>query len=209
MKPYKNSTTLNLLLDVNDEAVKKKGAFAFTTGPSKFWQTYAGGPNKGKYVPKSLKLTSDTKETFSNENIGTEEEEVINSLGEVCINKTTYSDIFIITAIIHESLHALVDYEQKNLIKTTDTKSGGHTELNLHRDLFIKALTEYNENNKLNYTPQDIQDLSWHGTEKSTQFKSHFEEVAKVNGTTYDVEVAAWSSRVSELAHSTTVSVKK
>lgn len=65
------------------------------------------------------------------------------------------------------------------------------------------------KNNNLNYTAQDIEDISWHGTNESIQFISHFEELAKKNGTTKDEEIDLWRKRVSQLSHSYTNIVKK
>jgi RHS repeat-associated protein len=209
LKPYMDSPTLNLLLDVNDTEVKENGNFAFTRGPNKTFNTYTNGPNKGKYIPNSLRLTSPTIEFFSNENIRTKQKETTSPLGELYTYNVTITDITIVASIIHESLHAYVKFEQKNLIKTIDTKSGGHTELNEHRNLFIKVLTEYSDFNNLNWSTLNIDDLSWHGTEQSKQFISHFTDLAFNKGTTYQEEVGEWKTRVSKLTTKVTDTVKE
>jgi RHS repeat-associated protein len=199
--PYQNNKRMDLIFDINHAKATMSGtAFASTSSPNKIWSTYSNGPNKGKVIAGSLRLVTNTTENYSNDLLTDKGQDMVNKDGIIVAQRTfTYSDIFIAAAIIHESVHALVAYNQRNLTEAPGDAS--HTQLNGHRDLMVKALTEYVTSNCLNYSTQDIDDMSWHGTEKSKQFSDHFEEIAKVNGTTKDNEINIWKERKGKLSY--------
>jgi len=198
IQPYQQSS-LDLEFDINDAYIEQSGKFAVTKSPKKNQNTNLSNGQKEPVI-----LTSNTTIFFSNELASVQDGENKNYTYKV--NKT---DIFIAATIIHESLHALVEFDQKDIFRPNNSNSGGHTELNNYHDLMVNALSEYVKNNNLNYTVQDIEDISWHGTDESIQFISHFEELAKKNGTTKNEEIDLWRKRVSQLSHSYTNIVKK
>jgi RHS repeat-associated protein len=200
IEPYKNNKTLDLIFDINHaKATSLPNSFAVTFSPQRSWMTYSSGPKKGKMMPGTLKYLTDTSEFYSNNLLDPRVQNRVNGDGVVVQQRTyTYSDLFIACAVIHESIHALVDYNERNLTKDTGDES--HSKLNDHRALLIQALTEYVQKNGLTYTSQDIEDITWNGTEKSQQFSQHFEEVAKTNGTTKEEEISKWKERNSKLS---------
>ena len=111
-----------------------------------------------------------------------------------------YTEIYLVTMIIHETIHALIMGVSPKELSLKFPKDENHNLSANKRNLMINALTEYVAANGLNYTAQDIDDLSWHSIEQSDQFKEHFTNLAINNGTTYDEEVSKWSTRKSKLA---------
>jgi hypothetical protein len=65
----------------------------------------------------------------------------------------------------------------------------------------VSGLTEYNKDNNLGYTDEQIQDLSWAGLGKSDDFKKFIEGKTTVSGKTYDEEYSLWCYRVEDLQY--------
>ena len=196
LQPYMGKK-LNLDLDINDKKILA-GFFATTWGArtESNWKT-----SQGKVIPNTTtyRYTSNTLEAFSNTKL-----EIIVPKDEGS-KKFEYvyriNDIFLVQTIIHESLHAMIDadggpkaaFKKKN----EDPNHDKHAQF---RTMMIESLTEYVKSNNLNYTGENIDDLSWHGLGESKLFKEHFAELAAKNGTTSEFEVKAWQKRVSDIS---------
>lgn len=97
-------------------------------------------------------------------------------------------------------MHALDFYNQRN--KIDKNADASHDMFNTHHDLLVKALSEYATLKGITkYSANDFDDLAWYGTEKSKQFSTHFEELAKLNKTTKEEEVNKWTERIQVLTY--------
>lgn len=94
--------------------------------------------------------------------------------------------------IIHEGLHS---YLGAKGIKEGD----GHNTFNTYRSMMVDALKEYNTDNMLGYTDDQLNELSYVGTRGSKQFKGYIQGLADKNGTSYDDELKGFDKRISEM----------
>lgn len=148
LKPYQGSK-LNLVLDINPSMLKK-GDFARTYGARGTWKVKA---------PHDFKWVTSASENYSNELLS--RIDVWESHGNTYQRTLDYNNFFIAATIIHESIHALVAADVEKYMKEVGIRDPNHTLLNNHRDLFVKALTEYVVKMKLGYSKQDIEDMVW------------------------------------------------
>ena len=108
------------------------------------------------------------------------------------INTYERSEIGKATDIIHEALHA---YSTANNIPT----GANHNVFNEYRDLMISTLLEYNSDNKLGFTYNQINELAYKGTTNSTEFSTYIQTLANTNKTSYNTELANYDKRLSDL----------
>lgn len=126
-----------------------------------------------------------------------------NKIFGISVNGNTIStyertEIGKVTDIIHEALHAYLSIKQI---------SGGadHTVFNQYRSLLIDTLSEYNNDNNLGYTANQINELAFKGTygsnslAPSEQFSCYIQGLSEKNGTTYTEEFKSYLERVSNL----------
>lgn len=114
--------------------------------------------------------------------------------GESVLNSGNYerSEIAMAGTLIHEALHAKIATTFKN-------DDDNHTTFMEYHTTYLDALKEYNRDNNLDYTDQQLNDLSWEGSKKSKQFRNYIEKNAKTNGTTYEEELKSYNNRVNEV----------
>jgi RHS repeat-associated protein len=104
------------------------------------------------------------------------------------------TDIAIAKTMIHEMIHA-------HIAGMNIKETGNHNTHSKYRDLLVSGLNEYNKDNNLGYTDEQIQDLSWVGLGKSDDFKKFIEGKMTVSGKTYDEEYSLWFYRVEDLQY--------
>jgi hypothetical protein len=122
---------------------------------------------------------------------------IVNTIGNVT---TTYERTELGKAldIIHEALHAY-------MIVNNIAAGKDHTAFNDYRNLMINTLSEYNTDNNLGFTSQQINELAFKGTTGSNlvpaseQFCSYIENLATANNTSYSTELQAFNIRMSNL----------
>jgi RHS repeat-associated protein len=104
------------------------------------------------------------------------------------------TDIGKVRTIIHEGLHS---YLGAKGIEEGDE----HTTFNTYRSMMVDALKEYNTDNKLGFTDDQLNELAYLGTKGSSQFKSYIQGIADKNVTKYDDELNAFNKRISDLEY--------
>lgn len=67
--------------------------------------------------------------------------------------------------------------------------------------MMVDALKEYNTDNKLGFTDDQLNELAYLGTIGSSQFKSYIQGIADKNVTKYDDELNAFNNRISDLEY--------
>jgi hypothetical protein len=183
---YDNSKVFNLSLTFGDAGVPK-GYGAFTTT-----NTSASKSNPSKAVK------AESKQAYAETTLS----------GTYSNGDKTYtyelSDIGKAMNIIHESLHSFVRLEKPN--KGDDST---HTDFNEYREKMVSTLKEYNNDNNLGYTDDQLNEVAFTGTRESSQFKTYIQGLADKNGTSYADELTAFSSRVSSIVYKTTNSEDK
>ena len=94
--------------------------------------------------------------------------------------------------LVHEALHA-------KIATTFSNDDDNHTFFMNYHDTYLNALKEYNQDNNLGYTDQQLNDLVWEGSHKSKQFKDYIQKLSKANGNTYEEELKSYNERVSKI----------
>jgi|GEM_PF-3037460 len=110
-------------------------------------------------------------------------------------NNNERSEISLIRTIIHEGIHAKLALSPEI---NDDDKHNKYSEY--QKDVY-NALTEYNKDNKLGYSDEDIEAISWGGAFDSDAFKSYINNLAKKNGTTYDEEYRKWDKTIDRVEY--------
>lgn len=175
---YNTSKVFNLTLNYGDKGVPA-GFNAWTTTN---WQYLLSNPKKI---------------TGANSNQAYAQTPLIRTVEQESDDKTTVftyerTDLGKVRTIIHEGLHS---YLGARGISEGDE----HNTFNTYRSMMLEALTEYNTDNKLGYTADQLNEFSYLGTQSSKQFKSYIQGLADKNGTDYDTELSGFNKRTSEM----------
>jgi RHS repeat-associated protein len=171
---YNTSKVFNLALNFGDKGVPA-GFNAWTTTN---WKAYSSSPKTpiSAESNQAYAITPLTSVVTSGDNTYTYER----------------SEIGKARTIIHEGSHS---YLGAKGIK----EGGDHSTFNAYRSMMVDALKEYNTDNKLGYTDDQLNELSYGGTRGSKQFKSYIQGLADKNGTSYDDELKGFDRRISEM----------
>jgi hypothetical protein len=113
--------------------------------------------------------------------------------GKTMLVTSERSEIGMAKTIIHEAIHS-------NIGITNKTEDQKHNVFSNKRNTLLTALKEYNTDNNLGYTPEQLDMLSWEGLHQSNAFKTHINDQAKVNGTTYEDEYKKWANEIDKIA---------
>lgn len=173
LSKYANSKDYNFYLYFNDNKVSP-GAFATTYTLTNFRTTMQGNKILSQAVTGAKSDSYYAEYVFKQEGYD-------------------ISEIAIASTLIHEAIHGKIAS-----ISIKGENDGHNTFNNYHND-FLKALKEYNTDNNLGYSDQQLLDLSWQGTEKSKQFKSYIDNLAKENNSTYEAEYKNFKTRLQEI----------
>ncbi len=193
-----NSKKYNLILDIDEDKIAS-GTFAMSYPPSTY-STFQKDSN-GKEIPNTRKytITSSAYQYYSNQQLG-EKVKKFETDGKIYQFSWKYNDIFLVHSLIHELIHSNIQVNggARKMFKLQN-EDPIHEKHALYRTLMIDALSEYVTANNLSYTCENLEDLSWHSLEQTKVFKDHFTEIAKSNGTTYEVEVKNYQERKGKL----------
>ncbi|MBA3706159.1 MAG: RHS repeat-associated core domain-containing protein, partial [Bacteroidetes bacterium] len=127
--------------------------------------------------------------------------------------QTTYerSEISQAKTLIHEALHAFIrltvpslpkpekNATKEEIEKYKKAQDQSHDIYSGYINKLVAALIEYNTENKLGYTKEQLTALAWQGVEDSAAFKTYLNDLAKKNKTTYEEEYKKWDELTSEL----------
>jgi len=94
--------------------------------------------------------------------------------------------------LIHEAIHGL-------LKSKSAAKDPSHDNFSKYRIMSLEALKEYRDDNKLSYTNDQLEIISWYGLTDSKAFDKYINDLAAKNKTTYDEEYGKWYNAVTEL----------
>ncbi len=155
LSKYANSKDYNFYLYFNDNKVYP-GTFATT-----YTKTYITNTKQGNKILGQAVTGAKTDSYYA----------------EYVFKQEGYniSEIAIAGTLIHEAIHG------KIVSISIKGENDSHDTFNKYHNDFLKALTEYNTDNNLGYSDQQLLDLSWQGTEKSKQFQSYIDNLAKEN----------------------------
>ena len=98
--------------------------------------------------------------------------------------------------LIHEAIHAMMAAERK----VNDDQN--HNNFSKYQSLLFKGLVEYNEDNKLGLSNEDLEALSWSGIHNSDAFKQYIQNRATKSGNSYDDEYKLWHDQVDKISKS-------
>jgi hypothetical protein len=73
----------------------------------------------------------------------------------------------------------------------------------------FKGLIEYNTENNLGYSNEQLEQLSWSGMTESKALKNYISRLAKKNMTTTEEEYKKWYNSVSQIKFKETIEEKK
>ncbi len=76
-----------------------------------------------------------------------------------------------------------------------------HNNFIRQRSTIVKALTDYNDQNKLGATKDQIETLSWAGSEGSDEFHKMISERAHNNGTSDGEEILAYGKMLLDVEY--------
>jgi RHS repeat-associated protein len=114
--------------------------------------------------------------------------ELKDGTGKTWIRTAYRSEIGIAKTVIHEAIHAKIG------ASTFDDDDSKHDYYNSnYRNVLLNALKEYNTDNKLGYSDNQLEALTWEGLDGSKGFKDYIKDKAKTNKTTYDEEYKIWN----------------
>jgi hypothetical protein len=91
--------------------------------------------------------------------------------------------------LIHEALHAKIGLTNKDDDLT-------HNTFSTYQGVMLSALKEYNKDNKLGFSDNQMEALSWEGVQKSKAFQNYVNGIAEKNGTTYEEEYKNWKDTI-------------
>lgn len=103
--------------------------------------------------------------------------------------------IGMVNDILHEGLHSFLAAEGTFFGKDDQP----HSYFNQYRSKIVAGLKEYNDENKLGYSDEQLDALAYKGTENSQQFSEYIQGRADKNKTTYDDELYNWNRTTQEL----------
>lgn len=181
---YASSKAYNFSLNYGDAKVLP-GARA-TTYTSKTITTWS---QAGKVTKKEM--TGAKSDSYYGETPRTTTTETVEN-GKTMVVTYERSEIGMAKTLIHEAIHAKIGLTNK-------TDDADHNTFSTFRNSLLTALKEYNTNNKMGFTGEQLEMLSWEGVDKSAAFKTHLEDLAKKNGTTFEEEHNKWSTEVSKM----------
>jgi RHS repeat-associated protein len=96
--------------------------------------------------------------------------------------------------LLHEAIHAMIYPSGKE-------DDGSHNLFSQHQKLLFEGLVEYNKDNNLGYSEEDLEALSWQGIHQSEAFKNYIQNRATKSGKTYEQEYNSWSEQVHYIQH--------
>jgi RHS repeat-associated protein len=181
---YNTSKVFNIALNFGDKGVPA-GYNAWTTTN---WKAYSSAPKTPVSAEsnQAYAVTPLTTVVTNGDNIYTYERTEISKA----------------RTIIHEGLHS---YVSGRGLKEGDD----HNTFNTYRSMMVDALKEYNADNKLGFTDDQLNELAYSGTKSSKQFKSYVQGLADKNGTSYDDELKGFDKRVSAMEYKLIKTEKK
>jgi RHS repeat-associated protein len=182
---YASSAAYNFSLGYGDSKVPE-GALGVTY-TSKQISTWSQG---GKVVKKEV--TGAKSDSYYGETAATRTKEIVED-GKTMVVTSQRSEIGMAKTLIHEAVHAKIGVTNKN-------DDDDHNTFSTYRNTLVTALKEYNTDNKLGFTDEQLDMLSWEGIHKSKAFKTHLQDLAKKNGTTYDAEYNKWNAEITKIA---------
>jgi len=181
---YKGSKTFNFTLYYGDKGVSK-GANATTSSSKQITTTTQGE----KVLSKNI--TGVESNSYYGETAQSKTSEIVED-GKTMIVTMNKTDIANVKTLFHEAIHA-------NIATTFTNDDDAHNSYSKYQSTLLKGLKEYNTDNKLGYSDDQLTQLSWAGIHESKGFKSYITGLSKANGTTYDEEYSKWNKAVQDL----------
>jgi RHS repeat-associated protein len=187
LSKYIGSENFNLYLEQKDENVPNNSFATTRFGIG----DRCGIESNGKKTYTIVKGT-----TYFSECMLYEAEEIKEGDKTYIITKTQ-TDIKIVQTLLHEALHAKLGA----IFNGEPLNDDNHDAYSKQQSYILNGLIEYNLDNKLGYTLEQLTQLSWQGMSNSVGFKKYLDELALKNGTTYDEEYAKWYNAVQEMSY--------
>lgn len=172
LSKYSNSKSFNFYLDYGDKNVSV-------------------GSNATTYSIKTISIQKQGKKIIG-KSINAVESKSYYGKSALTANNFEKSEITMVGTLVHEALHA-------KIATTFSNEDNNHTFFMNYHDTYLNALKEYNQDNNLGYTDQQLNDLVWEGSHKSKQFKDYVQKLSKANGNTYEEELKSYNERVSKI----------
>ena len=172
LSKYSNSKSFNFYLDYGDKNVSV-GSNATTNSI----QTISIQKQGKKIIGKSIAAV-ESKSYYGK--------------SALTANNFEKSEIAMVGTLVHEALHS-------KIATTFSNDDDNHTFFMNYHDTYLNALKEYNQDNNLGYTDQQLNDLVWEGSYKSKQFKDYIQKLSKANGNTYEEELKSHNERISKI----------
>ncbi|RFM29277.1 hypothetical protein DXN04_33570 [Chitinophaga silvisoli] len=147
-------------------------------------------------VSKMLSVLTQGKKVISEEIVGTtalsyygtapltKTKEVVED-GKTVIKVYEKTEIGIAKTIIHEAIHTMIGTHKHG-------DDLPHDYYSQYQAMLLSALKEYNQENKLGYTDEQLTQLSWTGIIESKAFKKYITDLSVKNNTTYKEEYSKW-----------------
>ena len=163
----------------------------------------------------SVGANATTFRTASNRQISTLGGKVIKELIKGYEVETHYSkkmmndsdsertEISLARTLLHEGVHAKLALNPK--IDDDDE----HNKYSEYQKNVFSALVEYNTDNKLGYSSEDLEAISWGGATDSKAFHNYINDRAAKNGTTYRDEYNNWIITVNRVEYKKAENEKK
>jgi hypothetical protein len=174
---YMGSDEYNLSLDFDDSKVRV-GSLANTQISQQISIIKQGN----RVI--SRRITGARAESYYGEKTTRDTDEEV-SEGKTFSVEYERTTIGLVKSMLHEAVHAKIG-------TTSVNDDENHDNYSINQGKILAGLKEYNTENNLGYSDNDLEVLSWEGSQKSNAFNSYIACMAEKNNESFSMSKVRW-----------------